>query len=558
VSYAIGLDYGTESGRVLLLDLASGREAAVAVVPYRHGVISDRLPTTGEALPPDWALEDPRDYLEVLDVGIPAVLKEAGVAGNEVVGIGLDVTSCTVLPVTADGIPLCTLPQWNNHRHAWLKLWKHHSAQAIADRITATAERRHEPFLARYGGRISSEWYFPKLLEVFEEDRAVYDAAYAFVEATDWLVWHLTGVERRSVGPAGYKALWSAEEGLPSVDFFRAVEPAFDRPDAKLGTAFYPLGHRAGGLRPEVADRLGLPAGVAVAVGNIDAMAAVPGAGVGGPGTLVMVMGTSICHLTVTEAQLQPTGVTGVVRDGVLPGYYGYEAGQAAVGDMFAWFVRTLGTGADSDADGGARAYERLEAEAGALAAGQNGLLALDWWNGNRSILGDADLTGAIVGLTLATTPPEIYRALLEATAFGTRRILDNLRGHGIPIRDLVACGGLATKSPLLMQIFADVSGLEVRVPDAQEIPARGAALFGAVAAGAEAGGFASIADALARLAPPVLRVYRPDAARRAVYDEMYALYERIHDVFGRERPSLMHTLKRIRKDALAPMSSGG
>lgn len=552
---AIGIDYGTESGRVLVLDLASGSELAVSEVRYSHGVIEGTLPGTGEALGPDWALQDPLDYVEVLERGVPEALARADVDPARVVGLGIDVTSCTVLPATAAGTPLCTMPDWRGHRHAWPKLWKHHGAQSYADRLTEVALERGEPFLARYGGRISSEWYFPKLLEVFDEDRAVYDATDAFVEATDWIVWHCTGRLVRSACAAGYKAFWSARAGLPPVEYFTAAYPGFDRPGEKLGSAFAPLGGRAGTLRPEVASRLGLPDSVAVAVGNVDSFVSVPGAGVESPGTFVMVIGTSICDMVVSPTEVLLPGITGVVADGILPGSFGYEAGQPAVGDMFAWYVdRLLGTGA---ADRSAR-YRALEAAADALAPGATGLVALDWWNGNRSVLADADLSGVLVGATLATSPAEVYRALLESVAFGNRRIVDNFAEHGLGIDTIVACGGIAEKSPGLMQMLADTTGRVVAVAGSPQIPARGSALYGAVAAGAAAGGYDDIGSAVRALAPAVARTYTPDPAAGAVYDEVYAIHRGLHDLLGREHVEWMHGLKRLRRRVVASVPGTG
>ncbi len=287
----IGVDFGTESGRVLLLDLRTGQEIAVVEVRYPHGVIDSRLPSNDEELPPDTALQDPVDYLDVLYRGIPDALAAGDVRTEEVIGIGIDFTACTVLPVTEDGTPLCQLDRWRDHPHAWVKLWKHHAAQPVADRLNQVAIERGEDFLARYGGRLSSEWYFPKLIETWQKDRAVFDAMSAFVEATDWIVWHLTGTLKRASCSAGYKACWSAKEGLPSRAFFEAAYPDFPDPSQKLGTSFVPPGRRAGTLRPAVAARLGLDPTVAVAVGNVDSFVAVPGAGVQRPGVFVMVVG---------------------------------------------------------------------------------------------------------------------------------------------------------------------------------------------------------------------------------------------------------------------------
>jgi L-ribulokinase len=538
-AYALGVDFGTESGRALLLDLRTGEEAAVSEVAYAHGVIDRELPQSGDRseigqLPPDWALQHSDDWLAVLDAAIPAVLEQAPSAREAVVGLGVDFTSCTVLPVTADGLPLFTQEGWRSRRHAWPKLWKHHAAQPMADRLNEVAAERGEAFLERYGGRISSEWYFPKLIELWLEDREVYDACYGFIEATDWIVWFLTGNERRQSCTAGYKAMWSQEEGLPSTDYFEAAYPGFDAPAAKLGTEFAPLGTRAGTLRPQLAARYGLPESVAVAVGNVDSFVSVPGAGVESPGTFVMVVGTSICDLVIDPAEVRLPGITGVVRDGILPGLYGYEAGQAAAGDMLAWFVQTL-------APPGAE-HAALERAAAAIGPGASGLVALDWWNGNRTILADADLSGALLGLTLQTTREQIYRALLESIAFGNRRIIENFQEHGLKLNEIVACGGIAEKSPLTMQLLADTSGLRVSVPGSTQIPARGAALFGAVAAGS----FPDIRSAVAVTPPGIARRYTPDADARAVYDRVYAIYRSLYERLGRSDVELLHGLKRI------------
>jgi L-ribulokinase len=534
-AYAIGIDFGTGSGRALLLDLTDGTEVAAAVVPYASGVIDRELPSTGEPLPPDWALQDPDDWVQVVDRAVPEVLARSGARGEQVVGLGVDFTSCTVLPVGRDGVPLCTQPRWRERRHAWPKLWKHHSAQPVADRLNEVALERGEEFLSRYGGRISSEWYFPKLIELWLEDREIYDAAYGFIEATDWIVWQLTGHERRQSCTAGYKAFWSPTEGLPSEEYFGAAYPGFSHPAEKLGSSFSALGTPAGRLRPEVAARLGLGEGVLTAVGNVDSFVSFPGAGVQDPDTFVTVVGTSTCSMVVNAEEVLLPGITGVVKDGILPGLYGYEAGQAAVGDMLAWCLDTL--------DPAVRSYADLELEATRIAPGQSGLVALDWFNGNRSILADADLSGVLCGLTLHTTRAEIYRALLESIAFGNRRIIENFAEHGLPMSKIVACGGIAQRSPLTMQLIADVSGLTVTVPASGEIPARGSALFGAVAAGH----FDSIETAIAATRPGVAQTYRPDPAAQRVLDRVYAVYRGLYETLGREQVELLHELKRIR-----------
>jgi L-ribulokinase len=532
--YAIGVDFGTESGRAVLLDLDSGEVAAASVVRYPSAVIDQKLPSTGERLPHDYALQDPDDWVTVLTRGIPGVMKESGVDAEQVVGLGIDFTSCTVLPTTGDGTPLCTLDQWRERKQAWPKLWKHHAAQPVADRLNEVALERGEAFLERYGGRISSEWYFPKLIEVWLEDREVYDACDAYIEATDWIIWWLTGSQVRQTATAGFKAMWSPDEGLPPTEYFTAAYPGFDKPGEKLGDSFVPLGSKAGTLRPEIARKLKLSESTAVAVGNVDAWVSVPGVGVVDPGTYVIVIGTSICDMIVHPEETRLPGITGVVKDGILPGLYGYEAGQAAVGDMLAWFVEKLAQDPDS--------YGALEKGAAEFGPGETGLLALDWWNGNRTILADADLTGAIFGLTLQTTREQIYRALLEAIAFGSRRIMDNFEEHGLVLSEIVACGGIAERSPLMMQLLADTSGRRVHVPEVAEIPARGAALFGAVAAGA----FDDIRSAIEATRPKHVRTYEPDLEAKLTYDRVYEVYRTLYEFLGRSDARLLHELKRI------------
>jgi L-ribulokinase len=535
--YAIGIDFGTESGRALLLDLETGKELATSAVRYPSAVIDRTLPSTGEELPPDWALQDPDDWVTVVEKAVPKVVKEAGVDAERVVGLGVDFTSCTVLPVTSDGVPLCTLEQWRERRHAWPKLWKHHAAQPIADRLNEVAIERGDSFLERYGGRISSEWYFPKLISVWLEDREIYESCDGFIEATDWIVWWLTGVECRQSATAGYKAMWSPAEGLPATEYFEAAYPGFDKPGEKLGDTFVPLGTKAGTLRPEVAKRIRLPESAAVAVGNVDAWVSVPGVGVEDPGTFVVVIGTSVCDMIVHPEETRLPGITGVVKDGILPGLYGYEAGQAAVGDMLAWFVEDLAL----DPGG----YEQFERAAAEIGPGETGLVALDWWNGNRTILADADLSGAIFGLTLQTTREQIYRALLESIAFGSRRIMDNFEEHGLVLSEIVACGGIAERSPLMMQLLADTSGRLVHVPDVSEIPARGAALFGAVAAGV----YDDIGSAIEATRPKRVRTYEPDLEAKKTYDRVYEIYRTLYERLGRSEVRLLHDLKRIRTE---------
>jgi L-ribulokinase len=531
----------------LLLDLSSGEELAVSEVAYANGVIDATLPGTGEHLQADWALQDPDDYTAVLDAGISNVLRQVPGAAGRVVGIGVDFTSCTVLPVTDRGVPLSSLPAWRHRPHAWPKLWKHHAAQPVADRLNEVATERGEPFLARYGGRISSEWYFPKLIEIWLDDREIYDAAAAFLEATDWVVWHLTGHQRRSACPAAYKAMWSEVDGLPGSAYFEAAYPGFSRPADKLGHTFYPLGSSAGPLRADLARKWGLAEKVAVAVGNVDSFVSFPGAGAEGSSTYVMVIGTSICDLVVHPDDVGLEGITGVAKDGIVPGLYGYEAGQPAVGDMLGWFAQNL---AHPGSGSVGSTLRHLEQAAAALAPAQTGLVALDWWNGNRSVLADADLSGVLAGLTLQTSAADIYRALLESIAFGNKAIMDNFSSGGLELKEIVACGGIAEKSPLLMQLIADVSGRNVSVPSSSQVPARGSALFGALAAGPEASGFSNVAEAARALRPGTAGTYYPRPAATATYGQVYRIVKDMHDTLGRSQAAWLHGLKQLKRQA--------
>jgi len=399
--YAIGIDYGTQSGRAVLVDLADGTEVADHVTPYPHGVIDETLPGSGKRLEPDWALQHPDDYIEVLRRSVPAVLEMSGVDPGDVIGIGIDFTACTMLPVDAQGTPLCLLPEFRGNPHSWVKLWKHHAAQDEANKINRIAEERGEPWLKRYGGKISSEWMIAKVWQILDEAPEIYDAADQFLEATDWVIAQLSGRILRNSCTAGYKAIWHKRDGYPSRDYFKALDPRLENlTETKLRGEIVPLGTRAGGLTPEMAKITGLREGTAVAVGNVDAHAAVPGVGVTEPGKLVMAMGTSICHMLLGTEEREVEGMCGVVEDGIIPGYFGYEAGQSAVGDIFEWYVtEAVPAYVKEEAEReGVSVHEWLEARAARLKPGESGLIALDWWNGNRSVLVDADLTGAARG----------------------------------------------------------------------------------------------------------------------------------------------------------------
>ncbi len=549
---ALGIDFGTESVRAVLVACTDGRELGTSVEPYAHGVIDERLPgPDGDTeLEADWALQDPRDYLESVRVAVPSLLAETGVLPEDVVGIGIDFTSCTMLPTLLDGTPLCMLDDLRREPHAWVKLWKHHAAQPEADRINSIAAERGEPWLPRYGGKISSEWFFAKALQILDEAPELYARAARLIEACDWVVWQLTAVESRSACAAGYKAMWSKRDGFPSPAFFAALDPRFANVvDEKLSRILLPPGARAGGLTERAAAWTGLRAGTPVAVGNVDFHGSVPATTVTAPGRLAMIMGTSNGHLLLGDELVEVEGMCGAAEDGIVPGYFGYEAGQSALGDIFAWFARNAVPPEYHEAARarGADLHDILAEEAAALRPGQSGLLALDWWNGNRSVLVDADLQGLLVGMTLATRAPEIYRALIEATAFGTRVIIEAFEQAGLQVDSIVACGGVPDRNPLLMQIFADVTDREIAVAASHQAPALGAAMWGAVAAGAAAGGHATIADAASRMARLSGRRFVPRPEHREAYEVLYGEYERLHDLFGRGGDDVMRRLKRLR-----------
>ncbi len=552
--YVIGVDFGTLSGRSVLVDTASGEEIADSEYAYPHAVMDEQLPD-GTPLGLDWALQHPNDYLEVFYHTIPDVIAKSGVSASDIIGVGIDFTACTFLPIKRDGTPLCLLEQFRSTPNAYVKLWKHHAAQDKANLLNAVAAERDEVWLPRYGGKISSEWEVPKVMQVLEESPEVYEAADFFIEGADWVVWALTGNLTRNTCTAGYKGIWHHREGYPSKSFFKALDPRLENyVEEKLAYPMIQLGSKAGGITAEMAAKTGLPAGIAVAAGNVDAHVTVPAVKISGSGKMLAIIGTSTCHMVMSESEQLVPGMCGVVEGGILPGYFGYEAGQSCVGDHFAWFVENCCPVDyfEQAENEGRDIHELLTDKAEKLEVGESGLVALDWWNGNRSVLVDVDLTGLIVGMTLATRPEEIYRALIEATAYGTRKIIESLREHGVAIDAFYAAGGISQKNPLMMQIYADVIGLPVHIAGSAQGPALGSAIFAAVAAGKDAGGYDDIFSAADRMGKLNDRVYDPVPANQAVYEMLYAEYNKLHDFFGRGGNDVMKRLKQIRKDAKA------
>ena len=548
----IGVDYGTLSGRAVVVRVRDGAELGSAVTPYRHAVMDRLLAATGRQLPPDWALQVPSDYVDVLRDAVPRAVAAAGIDPAAVVGIGTDFTACTVLPVLADGTPLCELPELADRPHAYVKLWKHHAAQGQADRINALAAQRGEPWLPRYGGKLSSEWELAKGLQLLEEDPEVYDRTDHWVEAADWIVWQLCGTYVRNACTAGYKAVLQDGE-YPSAAFLGALDPRFATfVDDKVRQPIGALGDLAGRLTAQAAAWTGLPVGIAVCVGNVDAHVAAPAAQAVEPGQLLAIMGTSTCHVMSSDVLAEVPGMCGVVDGGIVPGLYGYEAGQSGVGDVFGHFVDTSvpPAYAEQAAAQGIGVHEHLTALAAAQEVGEHGLVALDWHSGNRSVLVDHELSGVVVGLTLATRPEDVYRALIEATAFGTRTIVEAFETAGVPVTEFVVTGGLL-KNAFLMQVYADVLRRPISVMRSEQGPAVGSAIHAAVAAGCHL----DVRAASAAMGRREEAAYVPDPAAADVYDALYAEYRRLHDHFGRGEDGgndVMHRLRSLRRAAVA------
>jgi L-ribulokinase len=552
----IGVDYGTLSGRAVVVRVRDGEVLGSAVHAYGQAVIDSRLPD-GTPLPPDTALQSPQDWRDVLGAAVPAALRAAGEAHDvtpaDVIGIATDFTASTPLPTLADGTPLCELPGLAGRLHAWPKLWKHHSAQPQADRINTLAAERAEPWPARYGGKISAEWEFAKGLQLLEEDPELYAMADRFIEAADWIVWQLAGVETRNTCTAGYKGVYQ-DGGYPSREFLAALDPDFASfVEDKIAHPLAPLGGLAGRLTPQAAALTGLPEGIAVAVGNVDAHVTAAAANAVGPGELLAVMGTSTCHVMSSPVLHEVPGMCGVVADGIVPGLLGYEAGQSAVGDIFAWYVANQVPAAvqDEAAVRGIDVHEVLSERAARQEVGEHGLLVLDWHGGNRSVLVDHDLSGVVVGLTLSTAPEDVYRALVEATAFGARTIVESFERSGVPVTEFVVSGGLV-KNAFLMQVYADVLRRPLSITGSAQGPAVGSAIHAAVAAGA----YPDIHAAASAMGRKQQGVYQPDPQRADAYDALFAEYTALHDHFGRGGTDVLHRLRAIRNAARARRSA--
>lgn len=533
--YTIGLDYGTNSVRALLVNAGTGQEIATAIFNYPHGVAGIVL----DPKDPNLARQYPQDYLDGAETTIKQVLAEGvtkGVKAGEVIGLGVDTTGSTPMPVDAEGKPLAFSAKFANEPAALAWLWKDHTSHEEAAEITEIAGKLRPQYLTKCGGKYSSEWFWAKILHCARVAPAVFDAAATWVEIADWIPAALCGTEnpsllKRGVCAAGHKAFFNEGwGGYPDEEFLKAIDPRLVRVGKTLPPKVYTVADAAGGLSDGWAKKTGLKAGIPVAVGAFDVHLGAVGSGIQ-PGVLVKIMGTSTCDLMVSplnEPLADVPGLCGIVPASVVPGFYGMEAGQSAVGDIFNWFVQVVQPGGNEKGS-----HEALTEGAAKLRPGESGLLVLDWHNGNRTVLVDQRLTGTIFGLTLHTTPAEIYRALIEATAFGARVIMERFEEYGVPAKRVVSGGGIATKNPMAMQIYADAMGRPVAISQSAQTCALGSAIAGAVVAGKAAGGYGDFNSAIGVMATKSERTFTPQPQAAEVYDRLYKLYRRLHDAFG-------------------------
>lgn len=550
--YTIGLDYGTLSGRGVLVRCRDGEAILDVAKEYTHGLMNQYLSDNKTILPSEWCLEHPNDYLEVLEYVIIELLKNSGVNKEDIIGIGVDFTASTVLPIDEKSFPLCMKEEFTGRRNAYVKLWKHHGAQKQADYINILLKELGQEDSPRFGGAVSPELMVPKVLEMLQEDPQVYESASEIIEAGDWITRVLTGSNCRSCSMAGYKAWWNQREGYPNREFFAAVDPRMENfVEEKLPGKICNVGKAVGTLSYEWAERLGLKEGIPVASAVIDSHAGVPGSGISCEKQAMLVLGTSSVMVALNDKPYSQKGVYGGVRDGVVPGYYALESGLAAVGDLFAWFVENLVPMSyyKEANEQGLDIYGLLNVKAVKLKAGESGLLVLDWWNGNKTPFVNGNLTGSIIGLTLNTKPEQIYRALLEATAFGTRQILELYEESGIQIEEIIASGGIASKNPMLMQIYADVLGKDIKISASNQAAALGSAIYAALAAGLKKGGYDSYGEAVKKMSRVREKVYIVDLRSKKKYDKLYQVYRKYSTVMGQQEEDILQELFNIKNN---------
>lgn len=544
--YVIGIDFGTLSARAVLVDATNGSELSDATFEYPHGVMDKALPS-GKELKPLSALQHPADYIEALKSTVGKILSDTGIGKESIGAVSIDFTACTILPIYADGTPLCFDEKYSDEPHAYVKLWKHHSAQSEADKMNEVAVARGEEWLDIYGGKISCEFLLPKVLEILNDAPEIYENAHSFIEAGDWLTLLLTGKDTRSVSFAGYKSLWVADKGYPSKEYLSAVDPRIsDIFGKKIPGRVALINENAGTLNSYGASLLGLEEGTPLSLPIIDAQAAVAALGVVRAGEALLVLGTSGVIILHDKNEFKISGLLGYCKNAMIPDHFTYEAGQACLGDGYDWFVKncTPKSYYDEAESLGIGIHQLLREKAKKLRVGESGLVALDWLGGNRSLLSDSELSGVILGLTLSTRSEEIYRALIEASAFSTRMIIEAFEKEGAKIESFCASGGIALKDDMMMQIYADVLGKEIRVSSAKQVGAYGSAVRAAVSAGL----YKDIFEAADALKKPIAKTYLPTPENKDPYDRLYEEYKLLHDYFGRGANNVMKRLKKISK----------
>lgn len=541
--YTVGIDFGTLSARAVLLDTNTGTEISSFSTDYPHAVM-DKTFLDSTPLPRGFALQHPADYLYALENSVKKLLEQSGTDADDVAALGFDFTASTVLPIDKDYNPLCFDKRFENEPHAYVKLWKHNSAAEEADKFTSVAALRKEKWLSRMGGKVSPEWLFPKVLETLNNAPEVYDNAYRFVEAADFITMTLSSREVCSASFAGFKSLWSDKDGYPSKDCFNAVKCGFgDTVLNKLPKKLYGIMSKGITLSKKGAQLTGLKEGIPLSIPQLDAHASMPGAGVTDSGALMLILGTSAVQLLLSDEELSVDGICGYHRDSVVQGKITYESGQICFGDHFDWFVKNCVPASYTQKANelGISVHTYLTDLASAQKIGQHGLVALDWFNGNRSVLSDSNLSGLIIGLNLTTAPEDIYRAIIEANAFGCRVIIDNYQSGGIPVNKIIASGGIALKNPLLMQIMADVLNRPISVSESTQSAALGSAIYAACACDI----FPDIHTACKVCSAPIYKTYFPQPENVKEYDSLFKKYLYLHDLFGRQNPDFMKNLRK-------------
>jgi len=548
-NYILGVDFGTLSVRSSVVRISDGYERGTASAEFKHGVMDTHLTAgNGDSLPPDFALQVPEDYLEAFQKSAIEAISNSGVMVHHIVGIGIDFTSATILPTDENGTPLSNFEEFKNRPHAYAKLWKHHGGNEQAIRLLEVAKRRNEPWLANYGGLLSSEFALPKVLETFEKDREIYDRAAYFVDALDWIVWLLTGKLVYASGDSGFKRHYNNGQ-YPSSEYLEEVSEGFGKMfEEKMKGEVQTLGSKAGELSQEMADWLGLNPGISVAVGNIDAHVTAAAIDAVEPGIMTAIIGTSAVYLVNGKEFKDVPGMFGIIYEGINKDLWCFEAGQSAFGDLFAWFVDNLVPEKyEKEAkEKGLDIHEYLSRKVSNQEIGEHGLIALDWNNGNRSILSDASLSGLILGQTLTTKAEDIYRALLESCAFGLRKIIETMKYNGVEINEIVVAGGLL-KNKLLMQILSDVTRTPLSISNSTFVGSLGSAVYGALAAGY----YDTLAQAAKAMGRKIPNAYKPHENRSVKYDKLYEEYITLHDYFGTGGNKVMHRLKKIKEDAI-------